>query len=126
MFKEMEALRKNDTWDVVKLPREKKIVGCKWVFAIKSKANGTVKRYKARLVVKGFTQTHGIDYQETFSHVANINSIRVLLSLTINANRQLYQLDVKNVFLNGDLEEEMFMSLPLGFEENMVLEKFSN
>ena len=55
MFEEMEALRKNDAWDVVKFPREKKIVGCKWVFAVRSKANGTVKRYKARLIAKGFT-----------------------------------------------------------------------
>ena len=117
VFEEMEALRKNDTWDVMKLPREKKIVGCKWVFAVKSKVDGTIERYKARLVAKGFTQTHGIDYQETFALVAKINSIWVLLSLVGNANWPLYQLDVKNAFLNGDLEEEVFMSLPPGFEE---------
>ena len=100
VFEEMEALWKNDTWDVVKLPREKKIVGCKWVFVVKSKADGTVKRYKAILVAKGFTQTHGIDYQETFAPVTKINSIQVLLSLAVNANWPLYQLDVKNAFLN--------------------------
>ena len=86
VFEEMEALRKNDTWDVVKLPCEKKIVGCKWVFAVKSKTDGTVERYKARLVAKGFTQTHGIDYQETFAPATKINSIKVLLSLAVNAN----------------------------------------
>lgn len=101
MFEEMEALRKNDMWDMVKLPRNKKIVGCKWVLTVKSKANGTVEKYKARLVAEGFTQTHGIDYHETFAPVAKINSIQVLLSLVINANWPLYQLNVKNVFLNG-------------------------
>lgn len=122
----MEALRKNDTWDVVELPREKKIVGCKWVFTVKSKADCTVERYKARLVAKGFTQTHGIDYQETFAPVAKINSIRVLLSLAINANWPLYQLDVKNAFLNGDLENEVFMSLPPGFVDKYGVGKFAN
>ena len=99
MFEELEALRKNDTWDVVKLPREKNIVACIWVFAVKSKADGTIERYKARLVTKGFTQKHGIDYQKTFALVAKINSIWVLLSLVINANWPVYQLDVKNAFL---------------------------
>ena len=86
MFEEMEASWKNDMWDVVKLPREKKIVRCKWVFVVKSKAYGTIERYKVRLVLKGFIQTHGIDYPETFALVAKINSIRVLLSLIVNAN----------------------------------------
>ena len=70
------------------------------MFVVKSKADGTVKRYKAILVAKGFTQTHGIDYQETFAPVTKINSIQVLLSLAVNANWPLYQLDVKNAFLN--------------------------
>ncbi|RVW29639.1 Retrovirus-related Pol polyprotein from transposon TNT 1-94 [Vitis vinifera] len=119
----MNALKKNGTWEVVDLPREKKVVGCKWVFTIKSKADGSVERYKARLVVKGFTQNYEIDYQETFAPVAKINSIRVLLSLAVNSNWPLHQLDVKNVFLNGDLEEEVFMSPPLGFEESFGVGK---
>ncbi|WJZ99837.1 hypothetical protein VitviT2T_018252 [Vitis vinifera] len=74
----MNSLKKNGTWEeVVDLPREKKVIGCKWVFTIKSKADGSVERYKAKLVAKGFTQTYGIDYQDTFSPVAKINSIRV-------------------------------------------------
>ncbi|RVW36700.1 Retrovirus-related Pol polyprotein from transposon RE2 [Vitis vinifera] len=89
-------------------------LGCKWVFTIKSKADRSVKIYKDRLVAKGFTQTYGIDYQETFALVAKINSIRVLLSLAVNSNWPLHQLDAKNAFLNGNLEEEVFMSPSLG------------
>ena len=86
VFEEMNALKKNGTWEVVDLPREKKVVGCKWVFTIKSKTDGNVERYKATRVAKGFTQTYGIDYQETFAPVAKINSIRVLFSFVVNSN----------------------------------------
>lgn len=86
VFEEMEALRKNGTWEVVDLPSEKKVVGCKWVFTVKSKADGSIERHKAGLVGKGFIQTYGIDYQETFTPVAKINTIRVLLTLAVNSN----------------------------------------
>ena len=117
VYEEMRALQKNKTYEIVYLPEEKKTVGCKWVFTIKCKSNGSIERYKPRLVAKGFTQIYGIDYQETFATAAKINSIRVLLSLAIHFNWPLQQLDVKNAFLNGDLEEEVFMDLPPGFEE---------
>ena len=94
------------------LPREKKPVGCKWVFIVKYKVDGTVERYKARLVVKGFTQTYDIDYTETFAPVAKLNTIRVLLSLVANLDWPLHQFDIKNAFLNGELEEEVCMMLP--------------
>ena len=116
VLEEMRALEKNQTWKVVDLPRGKTTVGCKWVFTIKYNANGFVERYKARLVAKGFTQTYGIDYSETFAPVAKLNTIRVLLSLAANLDWPLQQLDVKNAFLNGDLEEEVYMDSPPGFE----------
>ena len=111
-MEEIRALEKNGTWEVMTLPRGKKPMSCKWVFIVKYKADGTVERYKARLVAKGFTQTYGINYTETFAPMAKPNTIQVLLSLVANLDWPLHQSDIKNVFLNGELEEEVFMMLP--------------
>ena len=113
----MNALEKNHTWKVVNLPKGKSTVGYKWVFTVKYNSDGSLKRYKALLVAKEFTQTYGIDYSETFAPVAKLNIGRVLLSIATNLNWPLQQLDVKNAFLNGDLKEEAYMDPPPGFSE---------
>jgi hypothetical protein len=105
---ELEALQKNGTWTLVPLPKGKKTMGCKWVFSIKHKADGSIDQ------CKGYTQTYGIDYQETFSSVAKSNSVRVLLSLAANHDWPLHQFDVKNAFIHGDLEE-VYMDVPPGY-----------
>ncbi|RVW60561.1 Retrovirus-related Pol polyprotein from transposon RE1 [Vitis vinifera] len=116
VFYEMSALEKTSTWEIVDLPKDKNMVGCKWIFTIKHRANGSVERLKARLVAKGFTQAYGVDYQETF--VAKLNVVRVLLSLAANMDWSLNQLDVKKAFLIGDLEEKVYMEIPPGFKGN--------
>ncbi|CAL8157474.1 unnamed protein product [Prunus armeniaca] len=111
---EMDALNKNKTWDLITLSRWKKAVECRWVFTLKHKANGFIDGYKARLVAKCYTQTYGVDYMETFAPVAKLNTVRVLFSLAANHDWPLLQFDVKNVFLHGDLNEEIYMDLPHG------------
>lgn len=95
----MRALDKNSTWEKVDLPNGKSVVGYKWVFTTKYNSNGFLERYKARLVAKGFIQTYGVEYSETFSQVAKLNAIRVLLSVVTNCDWTLNQLDVKKCLL---------------------------
>ena len=102
MIEEMVALEKNTTWELMPLPKGKKTVGCRWVFTVNDKVNETIEMYKARLVAKGYTQSYGIDYQDTFALVAKLNTIRVLLSLAANQDWPLLQFDVNNAFLHGD------------------------
>ena len=116
MNEEMQSLEKNETWDLVPLPKGVKPVGCKWVFKKKEGIPGVEPaRFKARLVAKGFSQKEGIDYHEVFSPVVKHKSIWVLLAMVSAFNLELEQLDVKTAFLHGSLEEKIYMSQPEGF-----------
>ena len=115
MLEEIHALDQNKTWELVHLPDNKKAIGCKWVYSVKLKSDGSLERLKARLVAKGYAQTYGIDYSETFSPVAKMTSIRIFISLAAKNDWVLHQLDIKNAFLHGDLAEEVYMEQPPGF-----------
>jgi len=112
---EMDSMYSNQVWELVDLPEGVKPIGCKWIYKRKRGADGRVKTYKARLVAKGYTQKEGIDYEETFSPVAMLKSIRILLSIAAHLDYEIWQMDVKTAFLNGRLEESIYMIQPEGF-----------
>jgi transposase InsO family protein len=120
---EYSSLMKNKTWRLVDLPQGRKVIGCKWVFKVKRNALGEVDRYKARLVAKGYSQSQGIDYNETFAPVAKFNSIRTLIALAAQYDLELHQMDVKTAFLNGNLEEDIYMEQPEGFAKKGQVRK---
>ena len=105
----------NQTWDLVELPSGRTSIGSKWVFKVKHKNDGTVERFKARLVAKGYAQQPGVDYDETFSPVVKFQSIGVLLTLAVQHDLLLHQMDVVTTFLNGILEETIYMQQPDGY-----------
>ncbi|KAG8472156.1 hypothetical protein CXB51_036420 [Gossypium anomalum] len=116
MQEEMESLHKNKTWDLVKLPKGKKTVRCKWVFKKKEGTPGVEEpKYKARLVAKGYSQVPGVDFTDVFSPVVKHSSIRALLGIVAMHDLELEQLDVKTAFLHGELEEDIYMQQPEGF-----------
>jgi hypothetical protein len=115
MLEEFSSLVLHQTWTLVDLPKGRNLVGCKWVFKTKRDASGEIDRFKARLVAQGYSQEHGIDYDEVFAPVAKYKSIRSVLAIANQYNLEIHQMDVKSAFLNGKLEEEIFMKQPEGF-----------
>jgi hypothetical protein len=115
---EVDALMKNHTWTLCPRPSHKRVLRNRWVYKLKQKSEGSIERYKAHLVVKGFEQQGGIDYIETFSPVIKPATIRLVLALAVHYNWTLHQLDVSNAFLHGFLEEEVFMEQPQGFVDS--------
>ena len=114
---EYDSLLENETWDLVPLPSGRKPIGSRWVFKVKYGASGDVERFKARLVAKGYAQKPGIDYEETFSPVVKFQSIRTLLAFAVQNDLLLHQMDVVTAFLNGTLEEDIYMEQPDGYIE---------
>nr|GFB97658.1 putative retrotransposon Ty1-copia subclass protein [Tanacetum cinerariifolium] len=112
---EMKSMKDNEVWVLVELPPNGKTVGSKWLFKKKTDMDGNVHIYKARLVAKGFTQTPGIDYEETFSPVADIRAIRIPIAIATYYDYEIWQMDIKTAFLNGYLNEEVYMEQPEGF-----------
>ncbi|WVZ03717.1 hypothetical protein V8G54_024523 [Vigna mungo] len=111
---ELLALEENQTWDIVPCPPSVKPLGSKFVFSIKLRSDGSIDRYKARLVVLGNKQEYGLDYDETFAPVAKMTTVRTILALAASKSWPLHQMDVKNAFLHGDLKEEVYITLPGG------------
>ena len=115
MDREMESMHSNSVWSLVEIPEGVKPIGCKWIYKRKRGSDGKVETFKARLVAKSFTQKEWIDYDETFSPVAMLKSIQILLTLAACLDYEIWQMDVKTAFLNGSLEEGIYMRQPEGF-----------
>ena len=115
MKDELDSMKSNEVWDLIGLPKGAKAIGYKWVYKTKRDSLGNIDRYKTRLVVKGFTKKEGIDYKETFSLVSKKDSLHIILALVAHLDLELQQMDVKTIFLNSDLEDEVYMKQPEGF-----------
>jgi hypothetical protein len=115
MDEELDQIEKNDTWELVPRPKNKNVIDTKWVFR-KLNEDGQVTRNKARLVCKGYAQIEGIEFEETFAPVARMEAIHLLLAYACSKNVKVYQMDVKLAFLNGELEEEVYIEQPEGFQ----------
>ncbi|GJZ49539.1 putative retrotransposon ty1-copia subclass protein [Tanacetum coccineum] len=109
MNAEMQSMKDNQVWNLVDLPPNCKTVRSKWLFKKRIDMDGNIRTYKARLIAKGFTQTYGVDYEETFSPIADIKAIRILIAIEVFYDYKIWQMDVKTAFLNGRLNEDVYM-----------------
>jgi hypothetical protein len=116
MTEEYQSIMKNEVWEIVPKPKNKDVVSSRWLFKIKHAADGSIEKYKARFVARGFSQKEGIDYEETFAFVARYTSIRTIIAFAAKMKWKLHQMDVKTTFLNGVIEEEVYIEQPQGFE----------
>jgi hypothetical protein len=116
MIEEYQSIIKNDVWEIVLGPKRKDVVSFKWLFKIKHAADGSIEKYKARFVARGFSQKEGIDYEETFVPVARYTSIRTIIALATKIKSKLHKMNIKTAFLNGVIEEEVYIEQPQGFE----------
>ncbi|KAK4406351.1 Retrovirus-related Pol polyprotein from transposon TNT 1-94 [Sesamum angolense] len=115
MEEEIKMIEKNNTWELADRPKDKEIIGVKWIYKTKLNADGSIQKHKARLVAKGYSQLPGIDYTETFAPVARLDTIRALIAIVVNKKWKIYQMDVKSAFLNGYIDEEIYVEQPQGF-----------
>lgn len=124
MKKEIDAVEKNGTWQLTKLPPRHKAIGLKWIFKIKKDLDGKILKYKARTVAKGYVQKEGIDFEEIFALVTRLETVRMVLALAANKGWEVHHIDVKTEFLNGKIKEVVYVCQPEGFvqegKENMV------
>ena len=109
MDEEIKMIEKNHTWELMQKPEDKEIIGLKWVYKIKYNEDGTIQKHKARLIAKGYSQLPGVDFNETFAPVVRMETIRTVLALAAQLKLQVYQLDVESAFLNGEIEEEVYV-----------------
>ena len=115
MKTEFTALQHNHTWKLVPRSTFMNVISCKWIFKLKHKSDGSIERYKARTIAKGFKEENGFDYDEIFSPIIKITTVRILLSLAINHKCFIHKLDLSNAFLHGELQETIFREQPWGF-----------
>ena len=116
MQEKYSSIMKNDVWEVVPRPEGKSMVTSRWLYKVKHAADGSIEKFKARLVARGFFQVEGVDYEETFAPVARYTSIRSIISIAAEMGWKIHQMDVKTAFLNGFIQEEVYIEQPQGFE----------
>ena len=116
MDEKIECIEKNQTWELVDVPTDKYVMNAKWIYKTKQDADGNVQKHKARMVARGFTQQPGIDFNEMFAPVACIDTVRIVLAIAVQKKWHVHQMDVKSAFLNGYLEEEVYVEQPQRYE----------